>query len=591
MNTIEFKKTSNIFINIGIVALHRYIQKYSSRFPDKYRIIQNKLQKQELVIECENLISLLEDVYYFMGKEIYDTVTSKQKEEVKNGKANYFYDIQKDEFFAFPKMNTYGLTHLLTNNAQGVTRLESNSRKIKNLEKSDAELAKRIRSFFESKNLKILSKVYFNEPYTKITRLEIKNEYLELGSEKCPIINESFKVLIEGKNISPFIKGLSNFNSYLNSVEKKISLKALYLLRFSPVLALYNYQNNYDTIICSFFNSDNLQNINFLFNEEILRSRVELEQINYRTNFNLVNFSYKKKDNEIYSINSSDDAVYPSEISFMLLYTFYKRNFEIEVEDDILKNEQVIDPFADHQLEKAPLSLVTFRADKFASTLRPNEYEEYNNVKFIIRLIHLLENNKNFKAPIKDIWRGLKLNTPKSNSLKKARKWNESNNEERKYRASIFKNILIGRSILTDIEALFYDSYKYKIANENTGFRNYKTLLNFTIIYERTIIKKYKNMDEKLQLRAIKLGVSIGQGIIRFNNENKKTNAKNGRKYIIGLHKSRTLEQFLENLYRIMNKYHVSVSNEILENINKDNFQLIRLYALISSLNQINSVL
>jgi len=587
MNKIEFNKTSNIFINVGIIALHRYIDKYISWFPDKYKITKNELNKNTLIVECNELIPMLEDVYYFMGQEIYDTATAKQKEEAKNGKANYFYNIQKDEFNSFPKMNTYGLTHLFTNNAQGVTREENNSQKIKSLEKSDPVLADKIRDFFETRNLKLLSKVYFNEPYTKITRLETKKEYLVTGNEKCPIINESFKVLIEGKNISPFIKGLINFNSFLNSSEKKISWKALYLIRFSPALVFYNYQNSYKTLICSFFNSNNLQNINSLYDEEIFRPKAELEQISFRTNFILKDFTYQKKDKEEYNINSTDDVVWLSEISFMLLYTFYKRNFEKQIGNDEIKQEQIIDPFANHPLEKVPLSLITFRADKFASTMRPNEYEEYSNVKFILRLIHLLENNENFKAPIRDIWQGLKLITPKSAALK----FDKRKNEDRKLRAHIFKNILIGKSIINDIETLFFDSYKYKIVNENTGYRNYKILLNFLIIYEQTIIFKTKNMDKNLQQRAINLGKSIGQGILNFNNEDKKANAKNGRKYLIGLHKSRTLEQFLENLYRIMNKYHVSVSNEILENINKDNFQLIRQYALISSLNQINSVL
>ena len=98
-------------------------------------------------------------------------------------------------------------------------------------------------------------------------------------------------------------------------------------------------------------------------------------------------------------------------------------------------------------------------------------------------------------------------------------------------------------------------------------------------------------MDKELQQKAINLGKSVGQGILRFNNEDRKTNAKNGRKYLIGLHKSRTLLQFMDNLYRVANKYNVSTSNEILEKIDDDNFQLIRQFVLISALNQINPVL
>jgi len=593
MNKIEFKQTSNIFINTGIVALYRYLKKYALRFPEKYTILQNELQKNTLIVECDNLLPLLEDVYYFMGTEIYDTVTTKQIEEAKNNKANFYYNIEKNFFKSFPKINTYGLTHLLTNNAQGNTRRPENTDKIKNLGKNNPELALIIKNHFEENKVKLLSKVYFNEPYTKITRLDINKDYLIEGNQKCPILNESFKKMVEGKNISPFIGGLSNFNSFLNSSDKKISWKAMYLIRFSPVLAFYHYKNKkkvYDTLICNFFNSNNLQNINSFYNPELFKSKIELEQqkpLPYNSNFNFFNFSYTKKDKESYSVESSRDTIYTSEISFLLLYTFYKRNFETEISKGTTVKENIPDPFSNHPLEKIPISIITFKAESFASTMRPNEYEEFNNIKFIFRLIYKLEHNEieENKALIKDIWYGLKIKTPKSNALK----FDKSRSEERKIRAKVFEYLLKGKSIINEIEKLFYNSYKYKMENFDVGYRNYKTLLNFLLIYEQSL--KINIMDEKLQHKAINLGKSIGQGILRFNNEDRKTNAKAGRKYLIGLHKSRTLLQFMDNLYRVANKYSVSTSNEILENIDEDNFQLIRQFVLISALNQINSVI
>ncbi len=98
-------------------------------------------------------------------------------------------------------------------------------------------------------------------------------------------------------------------------------------------------------------------------------------------------------------------------------------------------------------------------------------------------------------------------------------------------------------------------------------------------------------MDKELQIRAINLGKSIGQGILNVDAADKKANAKAGRKYLISLHKSRTLIQFMDNLYRVVNRFGISTSNDILENISEENFQLIRQFVLISALNQINSVL
>ena len=102
-------------------------------------------------------------------------------------------------------------------------------------------------------------------------------------------------------------------------------------------------------------------------------------------------------------------------------------------------------------------------------------------------------------------------------------------------------------------------------------------------------------MEESLQQRAIGLGKSIGYAIINYDNpksdNEKKANAKNGRKYLIGLHKARTIEQFRETLIRIQRKYQVSVANEILESLNEKNYIAIKQYAQIGALNSLNVVL
>ena len=102
-------------------------------------------------------------------------------------------------------------------------------------------------------------------------------------------------------------------------------------------------------------------------------------------------------------------------------------------------------------------------------------------------------------------------------------------------------------------------------------------------------------MDKSLQQRAINLGKSIGQGIINFDspkNENeKKANAKNGRKYLISMHKARNIAQFREVLIRIQRKYSIAIANEIIENLDDSNYIAIKQYAQISALNTLNIVL
>ncbi len=591
ITSITFNRTANIFINTGIVGLNRFIKKYLIAYPKAFPSLEvSPLSKDELTISCERLMEFLEEIYYFMGKEIYDTPSQKQLEE----NYNVYYIEKTNEFKRFPKMNTYGLTHLLTNNAQGVTRKKENAPKFAQLLKEKPPIAKKIKSYFDSNNIKMLSKVYLDEPYTKITRLEINEKYLAEGKLRCPIIGESFKKLLEAKNVSPFISGLSNFNSFLGSSEKYISWKAMYLIRFAPTLCYYSYQNNYDTIICNFFNSNNLENIGKLYETPMFRQKEEMAKITFRLNFNLKDFTVKRKGAEDFKVETTSDAVWESEIAFMLLYTFYKDQFEAQIIGEVQDKEAYFDPFEDTPFDNIPISLVTFRADKFASTLRPNFYEEYNNIKYILRLIYQLEANE---IPFQSIWLGLKLNSQKAKMMKsKPKTFGKGKAVERQIRAIVLGKLLKGHTIIKEIEKLYFDSYQLLVANENPGYRNYIKLLDFLLLYEKSInFGNHKNMNENLQQRAVNLGKSLSYGILNFDNPKdanaKKTNAKAGRKYIIRLHKARTLEQFTEALISIMKKYGVSISNEILENLSKDNFILVRQYAVIGALNGINVIL
>lgn len=587
MNKIEFKQTSNIFINTGIVALYRYLIKFERKSDLEFFY---HLSDNSLIVESDKILSLLEEVYYFMGKDIYDTTSKKQLDKLEN----VYYDIEKDEFHRFPKMNSYGLAGLLTNNAQGTTKLKENSPKIKNLEKEQPEIASKIKAYFDKNNLKLLSKVYLNEPYTKITTLELDEKYWKKGKLNCPLIGEEFKALVNAINISPFIKGLNTFNSFLNSSDGKLSQKALYLLRFSPALSMFNYFNGYDSFIATFFNSDSLTKINDLYDDEFFYENEVMQawKMPYKRNIKLQNFTYDKKDNEKYSIDSGEDSYSPQEITFLILLTFYKKKFADELSLGNQENKKDNDILNLLELDKTPLSLVTFKADKFATTLRPNFFEEYTNAKYIIQLIYRLETNEDKRVPISELWRSLIFKTSKTESIKD---YSKKQRLERQTRIEVINNILKGKSNLNVLSILFHKSYLILTNNEKPGFIRYDILLEFLKIYEQTINFKTNDMDESLQQRSISLGKSIGYSILNYNdpkNENeKKANAKNGRKYLISLHKARTIDQFRETLIRIQRKYMVSISNEILENLNESNYVAVKQYAQIGALNSLNAVL
>lgn len=588
MNKIEFHKTANIFVNTGIVALHRYINRFQSE-NHEFGKITNELFPGKLVLENERVLELLEEVYYYMGREVYDTASAEQKSK----NENVYYDEGQDKFIRFPKMNTYGLTHLLTNNAQGTTRNKENSPKIKQLDKSKPELAKKIRNYFEKSDLKLLSKVYINEPYSKITTLHLKKKDFKEGDKECPIIGESFKKLQTPKNISPFLSGLRNFNSQLASSSNKVSMKALLLIRFSPALAMYSYYNGYDSFTASFFNSSTLANINFLYDDEFFYIKDEMENMKlpFHRNIKFENFKFAEKDGKEVEIDSGSSAYSPNEITFLLIYTFFKKKFQTEI--DVKEVEVKIDPFEDSTFEKVPISLVTFKADAFASTMRPNFYEEYSNIKFIVRLLYKMENHEEKRIPIREFWQGLLITLPK---YEHKQRFDQSRAyAERQIRQSVISKILKGKSVLSDFEQLFSKCYLILTNGKQCGYRRYDLLTEFLKIYEPAINYGGIKMDKFLQQKAINLGKSIGYAIVNYespnNDQEKKANAKNGRKYLISLHKARTIDQFRDAIIRIQNRFALSVSNEILENMNEQNFKAIKQYAQISALNQLNSVL
>lgn len=589
MTSIEFSRTSNVFLNTGIVALHYYLEKCTDDSLLAYPIDRSNFQFEidKLTINHNNLFQLLEDVYYLMGKEVYDTATNKQREEL----GNVFYVEENDTFERFPKIYTLGLTNLITNNAQGGTREETNTIKLEELKKKKPGVAAKIETFFTDNKLTILSKIYFNEPYTKITRLDKPNKlYFEPGKEFCYLTGESFKKLVDNQNTSPFFSGLLNFNSHLKGGDKKISWKAMYLSRFAPKFCLYMYVSGLDSIVCYLFESGNLEQLKQIYNENrsVFKSKLELLDANYMSNFKFHNFNYKK-DNES-KLTTKGDYTEQAEISFMLIYTIYRQILFNQGVNEISETNDDFDPMSESSFKKLPVSLVSFRADKFASTLRPNAFEYFNNFKFAIRLICYLERNGvNFQQALGS----LKFLKPSEKSSK------NSYRLERQTRNRVLKKIFDQKSILPDIETLFFQCFTLMTSGENVGFKNFHVLLKIVELYQPIIYSKDNNYmkeeTDKIQEKAIKFGSSIGISIIGYENANtlseKQSNAKNGRAYIISLHKARTLPQFTEAVIRLQKKYNIIFSGELLNNINEENFEMVRQFAIISALNQINSVL
>ena len=91
-----------------------------------------------------------------------------------------------------------------------------------------------------------------------------------------------------------------------------------------------------------------------------------------------------------------------------------------------------------------------------------------------------------------------------------------------------------------------------------------------------------------LQSRALKLGAQVGQGILSYAENDRKTNARQGRKYIISLRKANQFDRFLAELSRIQTRFTLNFSRDLMEGVNADNYSWIKQFIIISALNQIN---
>ena len=275
MTKIIFNKTSNIFLDSGIIALYSYLEKFKSDKDFNYKF-DFELHEDHLRIECEELFHLLEDVYFYMGKEIYDTSGKNARKKPDK----YYFSKNPFRYEGFFKMKTYGLAALITNDPAPFSRDKEDSGKFEKIYEEDKEFALKIASVYKEKGMKLKrfdlsgdevkrnksqnsgdSKIYLNRPYTKTTRLEFDEKYLKPGNEFCYLTGEGYEKLVDVQNTSPFIGGISNFNSFFKGRDQKISWKAMYLSRFAPKLVLYSYIGNYEDLVCYFFESDSLLNI------------------------------------------------------------------------------------------------------------------------------------------------------------------------------------------------------------------------------------------------------------------------------------------------------------------------------------------
>lgn len=572
MNKLEIPFFNHPMLDNGTVALHRYLNRYRNNLPIHLQEYScHFITRKKLLIESEQLFDLLEGIYYLMGKEIYDTYTAKQQNEAGN---LYFIEEANELIFkTFPKMNTYGLTELLTNNAQGTTKLESNTRKIANIEKDDTVLADNIKTAYEKSNIKLLSKIYFNEPYTKITRLEKPEDaHFVHGKFQCCFTGNSIKKAVDTQNTSAFLSGIISFNSFLSNSDKKISWLAMYLSRFAAGNCLYVYENKMrDRLMVYLFCADNLEALSNLWwsNRIALLDIDTLRSSEYEfvRNFE-VQSSFSAKH---YDLQLTNDNL------LGILYTLQKRAIKQPklIDNDPLNNEEEIFP---------NYSMITMRADTFASTKRPNRTEYIDNVSPLLHFIQIVENEGLIWNVILD---SLKIIKPSLVGNKKA------NRLQREFREMILGKIFKSLPIYNDMADFFIDCYAYALDGHNP-FRSYIQLLNFTKLYENK--RTMGESKEATRIAAVKLGEAIGEKVRDWKKgdsqpPDKVHNAKQGRKYILLLRKARTFDKFTDALARLQSRFQFEAHGNVLYGLNEDNFKEYRDFSIMAATNVLIKVL
>jgi hypothetical protein len=349
----------------------------------------------------------------------------------------------------------------------------------------------------------------------------------------------------------------------------------MYLSRFSAATCLFQYPNKLrEALNVYFVSSNNLTNLSDLLRSrfsQICKDSDSLKLQEYLSNF-------PQREDEAY-LGKANDFIGLNETLFFLVHAMYKE--VLRTKPQINKSE------FKKTFRHNPISLVSIRAESFASTMRPKRFEYITHFSFIVELIYELEKSG---VNLRQVTQSLKIIKPALQSSPKKYEL------ERQFRENILSLIWKVKTILPLMETFFNDCYGYLLDTLNDsarsiGFKRYDALLEFVTKYELYINERTMN-DKELQDKSIKMGAQIGQGILGYGEKpDRKTNARQGRKYIIALRKANQYDKFLHELARIQSRFTLNFSKEFLENIDEGRFQWVRQFVIISALNQINSEL
>ena len=143
LTEITFRRTSNVLLNTGIVALYEYLLEAAPEFPG----LTIEFSPDTLVVRGEKWREALEEVYYRMGKEVYEHSTE-------DGNIKYFFTREPFTQTPFKTKNSYGLSGMITKpplGPQPVPKKEENAAYIEDLFRTSQNLLEKSLNFITRK--------------------------------------------------------------------------------------------------------------------------------------------------------------------------------------------------------------------------------------------------------------------------------------------------------------------------------------------------------------------------------------------------------------------------------------------------------
>jgi hypothetical protein len=215
-------------------------------------------------------------------------------------------------------------------------------------------------------------------------------------------------------------------------------------------------------------------------------------------------------------------------------------------------------------------SLFYIRAKKFGSTLRPQDSGEYTEMDYLFRLFDAMQSPENGRI---DMFYLYNDTVDYSQLAKGGRRYDIAVSTRNEFA----RNVLFKRPIVGIMEELMC----------RTGNHCTRSMVNFAKLYESYI--SYGGnmaMNDEIRDNALKLGSQIGMSILGASG---RINSKIGKAKLIQLRKARNLEAFMDTLISIQNRYDLTISKELLQSINEENFNYVRQFCIVQSTNIINS--